>query len=156
MPYCLFCQKHPLAGAVTLLLCSPNPANHNLFNPNESSTFSTQDEYFSLQYGTGSLTGIFGYDTVTVSDTVAGGGSEGRPGSPCALGMRVRTRKKSRLIASGVFPREQKGENLWLGSNSLLLCVTHGICTAFGSPPRCVAQCPAASWGPAALGCALR
>uniref|UniRef100_A0A8B9HYI4 Peptidase A1 domain-containing protein n=1 Tax=Anser brachyrhynchus TaxID=132585 RepID=A0A8B9HYI4_9AVES len=40
--------------------------NHNLFNPNQSSTFSTQDEYFSLQYGTGSLTGIFGYDTVTV------------------------------------------------------------------------------------------
>lgn len=72
MPYCLFCQKQPLAGAITLLLCSSNPANHNLFNPNESSTFSTQDEYFSLQYGTGSLTGIFGYDTVTVSDTAAG------------------------------------------------------------------------------------
>ncbi|POI32292.1 hypothetical protein CIB84_003956 [Bambusicola thoracicus] len=41
-------------------------ANHNEFNPNESSTFSTQNEFFSLQYGSGSLTGIFGFDTVTI------------------------------------------------------------------------------------------
>ncbi|XP_040508620.1 gastricsin isoform X1 [Gallus gallus] len=41
-------------------------ANHNEFDPNESSTFSTQDEFFSLQYGSGSLTGIFGFDTVTI------------------------------------------------------------------------------------------
>ncbi|NXC45182.1 PEPC protein, partial [Penelope pileata] len=40
--------------------------NHNQFNPTESSTFSTQNEFFSLQYGTGSLTGIFGFDTVTI------------------------------------------------------------------------------------------
>ncbi|XP_015740816.1 gastricsin-like isoform X1 [Coturnix japonica] len=41
-------------------------ANHNKFNPDQSSTFSTQDQYFSLQYGSGSLTGIFGFDTVTI------------------------------------------------------------------------------------------
>ncbi|XP_066479773.1 gastricsin-like [Tiliqua scincoides] len=40
--------------------------NHPLFNPSQSSTYSTQDQTFSLQYGTGSLTGLFGYDTVTI------------------------------------------------------------------------------------------
>ncbi|XP_054836079.1 gastricsin-like [Eublepharis macularius] len=40
--------------------------NHPLFNPSQSSTYSTNDQSFSLQYGTGSLTGIFGYDTVTI------------------------------------------------------------------------------------------
>ncbi|XP_053103188.1 gastricsin-like [Hemicordylus capensis] len=40
--------------------------NHPLFNPSQSSTYSTNDQTFSLQYGTGSLTGIFGYDTVTI------------------------------------------------------------------------------------------
>ncbi|XP_060629046.2 gastricsin-like [Anolis sagrei] len=40
--------------------------NHPLYNPNQSSTYSTNDQSFSLQYGTGSLTGIFGYDTVTI------------------------------------------------------------------------------------------
>ncbi|XP_077190641.1 gastricsin-like [Paroedura picta] len=40
--------------------------NHPLFNPSQSSTYSTNDQTFSLQYGTGSLTGIFGYDTVAI------------------------------------------------------------------------------------------
>ncbi|XP_061486370.1 gastricsin-like [Rhineura floridana] len=40
--------------------------NHPLFNPSQSSTYSTNDQTFSLQYGTGSLTGLFGYDTVTI------------------------------------------------------------------------------------------
>ncbi|KAG3289438.1 gastricsin-like [Ictidomys tridecemlineatus] len=39
---------------------------HPRFNPSESSTFSTNGQTFSLQYGTGSLTGFFGYDTLTV------------------------------------------------------------------------------------------
>ncbi|XP_058032667.1 gastricsin-like, partial [Ahaetulla prasina] len=40
--------------------------NHRLFNPNQSSTYSSNGQTFALQYGSGSLTGIFGYDTVTI------------------------------------------------------------------------------------------
>ncbi|XP_025912343.1 gastricsin-like isoform X11 [Apteryx rowi] len=40
--------------------------SHTMFNPSQSSTFSTQNQYFSIQYGSGSLTGIFGYDTVAI------------------------------------------------------------------------------------------
>ncbi|MGH0172155.1 UNVERIFIED_CONTAM: hypothetical protein FKN15_000626 [Acipenser sinensis] len=36
------------------------------FNPTQSSTWSSNGQTFSLQYGTGSLTGVFGYDTVTI------------------------------------------------------------------------------------------
>ncbi|XP_068964401.1 gastricsin-like [Petaurus breviceps papuanus] len=39
---------------------------HPQFNPSDSSTFSSSDQTFSLEYGTGSLTGYFGYDTVTI------------------------------------------------------------------------------------------
>ncbi|XP_072498165.1 gastricsin-like isoform X2 [Notamacropus eugenii] len=39
---------------------------HPQFNPSDSSTFSSSGQTFSIQYGTGSLTGIFGYDTVTI------------------------------------------------------------------------------------------
>uniref|UniRef100_A0A8C6ACK8 Gastricsin n=1 Tax=Marmota marmota marmota TaxID=9994 RepID=A0A8C6ACK8_MARMA len=39
---------------------------HPRFNPSKSSTFSTNGQTFSMQYGTGSLTGFFGYDTLTV------------------------------------------------------------------------------------------
>uniref|UniRef100_A0A8D0GRQ6 Peptidase A1 domain-containing protein n=1 Tax=Sphenodon punctatus TaxID=8508 RepID=A0A8D0GRQ6_SPHPU len=42
--------------------------NHPLFNPSDSSTYSSNDQTFSLQYGTGSLTGLFGYDTVTIQN----------------------------------------------------------------------------------------
>lgn len=42
-------------------------ASHSRFNPSESSTYSTNGQTFSLQYGSGSLTGFFGYDTLTVS-----------------------------------------------------------------------------------------
>ncbi|KAK2501819.1 hypothetical protein MC885_010231 [Smutsia gigantea] len=41
---------------------------HSRFNPSQSSTFSTNSQSFSLQYGSGSLTGFFGYDTLTVQD----------------------------------------------------------------------------------------
>ncbi|CAH2221088.1 gastricsin-like [Pelobates cultripes] len=40
--------------------------NHPLFNPSQSSTYTTNNQEFSMQYGSGSLTGVFGYDTVTV------------------------------------------------------------------------------------------
>ncbi|KAM8795711.1 gastricsin [Eudromia elegans] len=45
---------------------SESCTSHTMFNPSESSTYSTQDQYFSIQYGSGSLSGIFGYDTVTI------------------------------------------------------------------------------------------
>ncbi|TFK03780.1 O-acetyl-ADP-ribose deacetylase MACROD2 [Platysternon megacephalum] len=41
---------------------------HTLFNPSDSSTYSSNGQTFSLQYGSGSLTGVFGYDTVTIQD----------------------------------------------------------------------------------------
>uniref|UniRef100_A0A8D2B8Y7 Gastricsin n=1 Tax=Sciurus vulgaris TaxID=55149 RepID=A0A8D2B8Y7_SCIVU len=44
------------------LACTTHPR----FNPSQSSTFSTNGQTFSLQYGSGSLTGFFGYDTLTV------------------------------------------------------------------------------------------
>nr|XP_045013695.1 gastricsin [Jaculus jaculus] len=44
------------------LACTTHPR----FNPSKSSTYFTDGQTFSLQYGTGSLTGFFGYDTLTV------------------------------------------------------------------------------------------
>uniref|UniRef100_A0A8B9R174 pepsin A n=1 Tax=Anas platyrhynchos TaxID=8839 RepID=A0A8B9R174_ANAPL len=40
--------------------------NHKRFNPSKSSTFVSTNESVSIAYGTGSMTGILGYDTVTV------------------------------------------------------------------------------------------
>ncbi|XP_069481351.1 gastricsin-like [Ambystoma mexicanum] len=40
--------------------------NHPLFNPTQSSTYTSNNQQFSIQYGTGSLTGILGYDTVSI------------------------------------------------------------------------------------------
>ncbi|NXI65652.1 PEPA protein, partial [Anseranas semipalmata] len=42
--------------------------NHERFNPSKSSTFESTNDSVSIAYGTGSMTGILGYDTVTVSD----------------------------------------------------------------------------------------
>ncbi|XP_003128442.1 gastricsin isoform X1 [Sus scrofa] len=39
---------------------------HARFNPSKSSTYSTDRQTFSLQYGSGSLTGFFGYDTLKI------------------------------------------------------------------------------------------
>ncbi|XP_028834434.1 gastricsin-like [Denticeps clupeoides] len=39
---------------------------HTLFNPQQSSTYTSNGQTFSIQYGTGSLTGVIGYDTVSV------------------------------------------------------------------------------------------
>ncbi|NXI36000.1 PEPA protein, partial [Galbula dea] len=43
-------------------------SNHNLFNPADSSTFISTNDSVSISYGTGSMTGVLGYDTVTVAD----------------------------------------------------------------------------------------
>ncbi|MEE6511469.1 hypothetical protein FKM82_018022 [Ascaphus truei] len=40
--------------------------NHPLFNPSQSSTYTSNNQQFSMSYGSGSLTGVFGYDTVTI------------------------------------------------------------------------------------------
>ncbi|XP_068410484.1 pepsin A-like [Eschrichtius robustus] len=59
--------------------------NHHRFNPQESSTFQGTSKTLSVAYGTGSMTGILGYDTVQVggiSDTnQIFGLSETEPGS---------------------------------------------------------------------------
>ncbi|KAK6484929.1 gastricsin-like [Huso huso] len=39
---------------------------HHLFNPEASSTYHSNGEPFSVHYGTGSLTGVIGYDTVSL------------------------------------------------------------------------------------------
>ncbi|XP_069798244.1 pepsin A-like isoform X2 [Narcine bancroftii] len=46
---------------------SPACSDHRKFNPNKSSTFHMTNKYVSIQYGTGSMTGILSYDTVRVS-----------------------------------------------------------------------------------------
>ncbi|XP_029114792.1 pepsin A-like [Scleropages formosus] len=45
---------------------SPACSNHARFNPQQSSTFEVTNESLSIQYGTGSMTGVLGYDTVQV------------------------------------------------------------------------------------------
>ncbi|KAM9278176.1 pepsin A-like [Morus bassanus] len=47
---------------------SPACGNHKRFNPEKSSTFVGTNESLYIAYGTGSMTGVLGYDTVTVSD----------------------------------------------------------------------------------------
>ncbi|EPY89626.1 Pepsin A [Camelus dromedarius] len=52
---------------VPSIYCSSSACtNHNRFNPEESSTYQGTDETLSITYGTGSMTGILGYDTVQV------------------------------------------------------------------------------------------
>lgn len=45
-------------------------ADHNRFNPSQSSTFRNNGQTYTLYYGSGSLTVFLGYDTVTVSDVL--------------------------------------------------------------------------------------
>ncbi|XP_024430173.2 pepsin A [Desmodus rotundus] len=47
---------------------SPACSNHNRFNPQQSSTYRATSQKVSVSYGTGSMTGILGYDTVQVAD----------------------------------------------------------------------------------------
>lgn len=42
---------------------------HTKFNPRQSSTYTAKGQSFYLPYGAGSLYGVFGYDTVNVSQT---------------------------------------------------------------------------------------
>ncbi|XP_074833369.1 gastricsin [Carettochelys insculpta] len=60
-------------------------SNHAKFSPSQSSTYSTNGQTFSLQYGSGSLSGFFGYDTVTLQNIVVThqefGLSENEPGT---------------------------------------------------------------------------
>ncbi|KAM7086945.1 pepsin A [Molossus nigricans] len=64
---------------------SPACSNHNRFNPQQSSTYQATNQKLSVAYGTGSMTGILGYDTVQVggmADTnQIFGLSETEPGS---------------------------------------------------------------------------
>ncbi|NXH24541.1 PEPA protein, partial [Myiagra hebetior] len=46
---------------------SPACRNHNRFNPSESSTFLSTNDTLFIAYGTGSMTGVLGYDTVNVA-----------------------------------------------------------------------------------------
>lgn len=45
-------------------------ANHHRFNPSLSSTFRNNGQTYTLSYGSGSLSVVLGYDTVTVSDVL--------------------------------------------------------------------------------------
>ncbi|KAJ8265844.1 hypothetical protein COCON_G00149430 [Conger conger] len=45
-------------------------SNHRKFNPSLSSTYRAQNTPVSIQYGTGSMTGFLGYDTVNVGGIV--------------------------------------------------------------------------------------
>ncbi|XP_075698966.1 pepsin A-like [Rhinoderma darwinii] len=64
---------------------SPACTNHHMFNPQESSTFQATNTPLSIQYGTGSMTGYLGYDTVQVGNIQVTnqifGLSETEPGS---------------------------------------------------------------------------
>ncbi|XP_053249097.1 gastricsin-like [Podarcis raffonei] len=58
---------------------------HSRFNPSQSSTYSTNGQTFSLQYGSGNLDGFFGFDTMRLQNIVVTkqefGLSENEPGS---------------------------------------------------------------------------
>ncbi|XP_074854092.1 pepsin A-like [Carettochelys insculpta] len=49
---------------------SPACTNHNRFNPSDSSTYEATNDSLSIQYGSGSMTGILAYDTVRVAGIV--------------------------------------------------------------------------------------
>ncbi|KAM8923916.1 pepsin A-like [Pelodytes ibericus] len=64
---------------------SPACTNHHMFNPQKSSTFQSTNTPLSIQYGTGSMTGFLGYDTVQVGNIAITnqifGLSQSEPGS---------------------------------------------------------------------------
>uniref|UniRef100_A0A8D0ETI4 Peptidase A1 domain-containing protein n=1 Tax=Strix occidentalis caurina TaxID=311401 RepID=A0A8D0ETI4_STROC len=65
---------------------TPACLNHTMFNPSESSTFVSNGQTYTLSYGSGTLTVVLGYDTLTVSSIVVTnqefGLSENEPTQP--------------------------------------------------------------------------
>ncbi|KAL7828334.1 hypothetical protein SRHO_G00319680 [Serrasalmus rhombeus] len=55
-------------GSSNLWVQSQACLNHDRFNPQNSSTFQSTSEALSIAYGTGSMTSVLGYDTVTVGE----------------------------------------------------------------------------------------
>lgn len=56
---------------VDSIYCNTQACNaHKKFNPHTSSTYSTKGQSVFLSYGSGSLYGVFGYDTVSVGGIV--------------------------------------------------------------------------------------
>ncbi|XP_043572167.1 pepsin A-like [Chiloscyllium plagiosum] len=54
---------------VPSIYCSQQPCEtHHRFNLSKSSTYYSKNQDVSIQYGTGSMTGILGYDTVRISN----------------------------------------------------------------------------------------
>ncbi|XP_051891100.1 gastricsin-like [Pristis pectinata] len=71
---------------VPSIYCSSAPCdNHARFNPTQSSTYRSSQQTFYMSYGSGSLSGFFGYDTVNVAGISIPnqevGLSENEPGS---------------------------------------------------------------------------
>ncbi|XP_070592023.1 pepsin A-like [Erythrolamprus reginae] len=71
---------------VPSVYCStPACSNHHKFNPQQSSTFQSTSQSVSITYGTGSMTGFLGYDTVQVGGIQVSnqifGLSQSEPGS---------------------------------------------------------------------------
>lgn len=64
-------QSFPRDKSHAIPILTTPAGNHNRFNPAESSTFLSTNDTLFIAYGTGSMTGILGYDTVNV-----------RPGAP--------------------------------------------------------------------------
>ncbi|XP_058860695.1 pepsin A-like [Acipenser ruthenus] len=71
---------------VPSVYCKSQPCtNHKTFDPSKSFTFRSTSRTVAIQYGTGAMTGILGYDTVTIGSIVdksqVFGLSETEPGS---------------------------------------------------------------------------
>ncbi|KAE8591647.1 hypothetical protein XENTR_v10018524 [Xenopus tropicalis] len=71
---------------VPSVYCSSSACtNHNRFNPQQSTTFQATNTPVSIQYGTGSMSGFLGYDTLQVGNIKISnqmfGLSESEPGS---------------------------------------------------------------------------
>ncbi|XP_069792567.1 pepsin A-like [Narcine bancroftii] len=71
---------------VPSVYCNQQPCmNHHRFNPSLSSTYKSNGQSLSIMYGTGSMTGILGYDTLRLSNIAVNqqefGLSKTEPGS---------------------------------------------------------------------------
>ncbi|XP_032865396.1 pepsin B-like [Tyto alba] len=65
---------------------TPACLNHTMFEPSESSTFTSNGQSYTLSYGSGTLTVVLGYDTLTIQSIVVTnqefGLSENEPTQP--------------------------------------------------------------------------